>query len=97
MALGAIDDLEDANIPAEQWPVITGIDGTDVGLQAVKEGKMAGTVFNDAHGQAKSIADLAMRLAQGMSLAPLHMEQEKYIFLPYQIVTPENVADYMDD
>lgn len=97
MALGAIDALQDANIPGEQWPVITGIDGTDVGLQAVKEGKMAGTVFNDAQGQAKSIADLAMRLAKGMSLAPLHMEQEKYIFLPYQIVTPENVSEYMDD
>lgn len=97
MALGAIDALEDANIPEEQWPVITGIDGTDVGLQAVKEGKMAGTVFNDAQGQAKSIADLAMRLAKGMSLEPLHMEQEKYIFHPYQIVTPENVSDYMDD
>lgn len=36
MALGAIDALRDSKIPKADWPGVVGIDGTDVGLAAVK-------------------------------------------------------------
>ena len=32
---------------------MVGIDGTNVGLEAVKHGEMVGTVYNDKEGQAK--------------------------------------------
>ena len=47
MALGAIDALRDSKIPKEDWPGVVGIDGTDVGLAAVKRGEMIGTVYNE--------------------------------------------------
>ncbi len=97
MALGAIDALEASGVPQEEWPIIVGIDGTDVGLQAVKEGKMYGTVFNDNEGQALAMAKLASSLAQGLSLSSFQMEGEKYIFLPYKKITQENVDDYLED
>ena len=97
MALGAIDALEVSGIPQEDWPVIVGIDGTEAGLQAVQEGKMSGTVYNDNEGQAHSMVELATRLAKGNSLDSLHMEGKKYIFLPYQKVTLDNVYDYLED
>lgn len=97
MALGAIDALEEKKVPREQWPIILGIDGTEVGLEAIQEGKMYGSVFNDAKGQAEAMAELAARLVKGMELEPLHMESGKYIFLPYQPVTQQNVQDYLED
>jgi methyl-galactoside transport system substrate-binding protein len=97
MALGAIDALETSGIDEKDWPEIVGIDGTRVGLQAVKEGKMFGTVYNDFEGQALAMAKLASSLAQGLSLSSFQMEGEKYIFLPYKKVTQENVDDYLED
>ena len=96
MALGAIDALKAAGIPRAAWPVIVGIDGTTAGLQAVVNGEMIGTVYNDKKGQAKAMADLAIALARGESLDHLNLKNDKYIRLPYQIITIDNVSDYLD-
>lgn len=93
MALGAIDALKRTTIPIESWPVIVGIDGTPVGLEAVKNGEMAGTVYNDGPGQAKALLDLAFALSTGGPLPPL--EDERYIRLPYKIVTSANVDEFL--
>lgn len=47
MALGAIDALKTSHLKRADWPVVVGIDGTDVGLAAVASGEMVGTVYND--------------------------------------------------
>ncbi len=94
MALGAVDALKTADIPQAQWPVIVGIDGTDVGLEAVKNGELAGTVYNDKEGQAMAMLNLAYELSVGGGLAQLEMENGKYIRLPYAKVGVENMADY---
>lgn len=94
MALGAIDALKAAEIDREDWPVIVGIDGTDVGLEAVKNGEMAGTVYNDKEGQARGMLDLAFALATGENLENLNLEDGKYIRLPYAKVRPEDVELY---
>ena len=94
MALGAVDALKTADIPQAQWPVIVGIDGTDVGLEAVKNGELAGTVYNDKEGQAMAMLNLAYELSVGGSLAQLELENGKYIRLPYAKVGVENMADY---
>jgi methyl-galactoside transport system substrate-binding protein len=95
MALGAIDALKSADIPREDWPIVVGIDGTEVGLEAIKNGDMIGTVYNDKEGQADAIVELAYRLAAKQSLDDLDMTDGRYIRLPYTKITPENVDDYM--
>lgn len=96
MALGAIDALEKAKIDPEKWPVIVGIDGTPDGLEAVKSGKMAGTVFNDADGQAQALVELACFLYTGLDLPSNIPLNGKYILLPYRTITPDNVQKYID-
>ena len=96
MALGAIDAYKAAGIDQADWPLIVGIDGTAAGLEAVKAGEMAGTVFNDQKGQANAMALLAIALASGDSLSSLGLSSGKYIRLPYQKVTLENISDYLN-
>ncbi len=99
MALGAIDAYEAAGIVRSRWPAIFGIDGTDVGLEAVRDDKMAGTVYNDKEGQARAMYRLAVLLARGGSIDELSDEftvtDEKYIRLPYAKVTAANVNEYL--
>ena len=92
MAMGAIEAYDGREIPQEEWPVIFGIDGTEVGLQAVVSGKMAGTIYNDKDGQAQAMEALAYALATGKPLQNLdlpgeiRLEDNKYIRLPYKKV-----------
>lgn len=83
MALGAVDAMKAAGIDKEEWPVILGIDGTDVGLAALKNGEIRGTVYNDKEGQAEKMFDLAFCLARGLPLDDLGLEDGKYIRQPY--------------
>lgn len=95
MALGAVQALQESNVNEEKWPVIIGIDGTSDGLEAVKNGYLIGTIYNDGIGQADAIASLALALAKGESLDDLHLKSGKYIRLPYAKVTSDNVDDYI--
>ncbi len=95
MALGAIDALKAADISRNDWPVIVGIDGTDVGLEAVKKGEMIGTVYNDKEGQAQGILNLAFALSTDGNLSELALEDGKYLRLPYAKVLPEDVDAYL--
>ncbi len=99
MALGAIDAYEALEIPQEKWPVFFGIDGTDVGLEAVRDGRLKGTVYNDKEGQAHAMYRLALTLASGGSIEDLSGEfvvtGGKYIRLPYAKVTSENIDEYL--
>lgn len=96
MALGAVDALKASELTREEWPVIVGIDGTDVGLAAVQNGELAGTVYNDKEGQAEAMLDLAYALSVGGDLNELNLEGGKYIRLPYTKVGAEDVADYLE-
>lgn len=95
MALGAIDALKASHLKRADWPVVVGIDGTDVGLAAVASGEMVGTVYNDKEGQAQAMLDLAYALSVGDTLDDLNLESGKYIRLPYSKVGPEDVKSYM--
>ena len=92
MALGAVDALKAAGIDREQWPVILGIDGTDVGLAALKSGEIQGTVYNNKEGQAEKMFDLAFCLATGKSLEGLELENGKYIREPYTKMESSKIA-----
>ena len=95
MALGAIDALKASHLKRADWPVVVGIDGTDVGLAAVASGEMVGTVYNDKEGQAQAMLDLAYALSVGDTLDDLNLENGKYIRLPYSKVGSEDVKNYM--
>ncbi|WP_330361660.1 galactose ABC transporter substrate-binding protein [Butyrivibrio sp. XPD2006] len=99
MALGAIDAYEAKAVPRNKWPAIFGIDGTNVGLEAVRDDKMLGTVYNDKEGQASAMFELASVLARGGSIDELSdrytVENGRYIRLPYEKVTSSNIIKYL--
>lgn len=97
MALGAIDAYEELDYAEEERPLFFGIDGTDAGLQAVKESKLAATVYNDKGGQAKVMADLACALVEGKGIEKIEFERGRYVYLPYAEVTAENVNDFLTE
>lgn len=94
MALGAIDAYKKLNYTESTLPVFLGIDGTAEGLQAVRDGSMYATVYNDKEKQAEVIAELAVSLSLGQGAGDLELENGKSIYLPYRKVTRENVAEF---
>ena len=81
-------------IPKEEWPGVVGIDGTDVGLNAVKNGEMLGTVYNDKEGQAQEMLNLAFVIATNGEKDEIPLLNGKYVRTPYHKVTLDNVEEY---
>lgn len=97
MALGAVDAYEKMNFTESTVPVFFGIDGTSVGLNAVKEGKLSGTVYNDKEGQAEAIVALAEALVFNRETKDIVFTKDKYIYTPYKKVTAENVGEFLEE
>lgn len=95
MALGAMDAYKKLNYTESGIPVFFGIDGTDVGLEAVKNQTLSGTVYNDKEGQAEAMAKLAVAACSGKGMEDIQFENQKYIYLPYAKVTIDNVEEYL--
>lgn len=95
MALGAVDAYNSAKISADDRPLIFGIDGTDVGLEAVVNRTIMGTIYNDKEGQAKAMYDLAMALAKDEPLNSLNLKDGRYIRLHYEKVDAANVLQFI--
>lgn len=96
MALGAIDAYRKMNYTESTWPVFFGIDGTEVGLNAVADNLIAGTVYNDKEGQAEAMAKLAVAVTTGNGMEDITFVKDKYIYLPYVKVTAENVSEFLE-
>ena len=95
MALGAIDAYHAAEI--SELPVIVGIDATPPALLAIQDGSLAGTVRNDAQGQAQAIFDLAYALSTGANpQEAVPMLEGQYVWAPHSIVTIGNVMQEYD-
>ncbi len=94
MALGALDAMNKENIVNK--PAIVGIDGTQVGLEAVKSGDMLGTVLNDGRGQAEGIIELAYAVVFDRELSDsIELDNGKYIRKPHIKVTSENIDEIL--
>jgi len=98
MALGAIEALENVGMDPSSIPIV-GIDATPDGVAAVKSGKMAMTVFQNAVGQGSGSIQAAVNMVAGKSINEgtgyeVDSENEFVIWVPFEPVTPENVADY---
>ena len=97
MALGVLDAYDKIGLPKDKRPFIYGIDGTTVGLEAVKKGNLMGTVYNDEQGQAKALFQLAYRLGTGKKASEDEGESKKIIRLPYQKVRREDSQRLLEE
>lgn len=95
MALGAIDAYKSLNYTESALPVFFGIDGTDAGLQAVKDSELAGTVYNDKEGQAGAMARISVALLTGEGMDEIEFQNERCVYLPYDKVTKGNVSEFL--
>ena len=87
MAIGAIQAMKASGISMEDV-VVGGVDATPDALVAMQAGEMDVTVFQDLAGQGAGSIDTAIALAAGE-------EVEKTVFIPFKLVTPENLKDFM--
>lgn len=84
MAFGAVQALEARG--RAQGVIVTGMDGSQVAMQAVNEGKLTGTVYY--HHFFPEALELAMKVLKGERVA-------KKTMLETPFVTKENVAQYL--
>lgn len=89
MALGVVDALDRANYSFHN---IVGIDGTPQGINAVKEGKILGTVMSDTTLHAKAIFDIAYALTTGGDVSEVvSLEDNKYVRIEQKKLTLKEV------
>ena len=86
MAIGAIQALKAAGIPMDAV-IIGGVDATQDALAAMAAGDLDVTVFQNAAGQGAGSLDAALALARGETV-------EREVWIPFELVTPANLADY---
>ncbi|MEJ7739856.1 MAG: sugar ABC transporter substrate-binding protein [Chitinophagaceae bacterium] len=87
MGIGALHALEQANL--KEKVVVVSIDAINDALRAVKEGRLNATVFQDAKGQGKGAVEMAVKIVNKEPLS------EKNIFIPFRLVTKENVVQFL--
>ena len=87
MAIGAIQAMKAAGWKMTDV-VVAGIDATQEALAAMKAGDLDVTVFQNAAGQGKGALDAALTLAAGGKV-------DKKVYIPFELVTPANMAGYM--
>ena len=86
MAIGAIQAMKAAGMDMGEV-IVGGVDATQDALAAVAAGDLDVTVFQNAAGQGQAAVDAALKLAAGEDV-------EQKVYIPFELVTPENVEDY---
>lgn len=84
MSMGALQAAESQN----KKIVIIGTDAIPDALKAVKEGRLSGTVLQDANGQATTAVDVAIKVAAGEKV-------DARYDVPFQLITSENVDEFL--
>jgi inositol transport system substrate-binding protein len=87
MAMGALQAMKAAGMDTSKV-IIGGVDATQEALASMKAGDLKVTVFQDAAGQGKGALDTALTLAKGGKV-------ERTVYVPFKLVTPKNVADFL--
>ncbi len=86
MAIGAAMALQQAGVDKGSV-LIAGVDGTPDGLNAIKKGSLAVSVFQDAKGQADGSIGTAVKMAKNEPV-------EQAVWVPYRLITPQNVDTF---
>ncbi len=87
MGMGAVQALEQAKL--KHKVVVVSIDAIADALQAVKDGRLDATVYQDAKGQGAGAVDMAIQLAKKEPV------EKKEVFIPFQLVTKENAESFL--
>ena len=87
MGMGALQALEQAKL--KDKVAVISIDAIADALQAVKDGRLDATVYQDAKGQGAGAVDMAIQLIKKEPV------EKKDIFIPFQLVTKENVNEFL--
>lgn len=85
--LGALEAAKAAGV-ADQIMFI-GLDASEAALESIEAGEMEMSVFQNAVAQGKAVVDLCVQIRNGED--PAQLED---VYVPYETVTAENVADY---
>ena len=98
MALGAVEAMLDADLDPSSIPIV-GIDATADGIQAIKDGTLAMTVFQDPVGQGMGALMAAVNMLNGEAFnanTGFEVDEENpyIVWVPFEPVYPSNVADY---
>lgn len=98
MALGAIEALKQADEDLSDVAIV-GVDGTNAGLEAIANGEMLATVYQNAVGQASASIQAAINLASGVDVMTdisfeADADNSAVIWVPFELVTADNVEDY---
>jgi inositol transport system substrate-binding protein len=86
MAMGALIALEQAK--RKDKVVLAGVDAIPDALQAVRDGRLDATVFQDARGQGNAAVETAIKILR-------KEPYQKQLFIPFQLVTKDNVAQFL--
>ncbi len=87
MALGAMVALEEAGLLDKVY--CGGIDAVPEALEAVRDGRLTCTIFQDAHTQGVTSLDVAIEACEGKTIEPMYS-------IPYATITKENVDEYLN-
>ena len=96
MALGAVEACRKAGYRGNDWPVIFGIDGLEDALNAIKNGQMQGTVYNDNEDQASELAKLSVEVFRGDNKYRSQLTDGRYYVSEYRQVDEENVDEFLE-
>jgi len=86
MAMGALISLEQARRKGKV--LVVGVDAIADALQAVRDGRLDATVFQDARGQGGTAIETAVRIVRKQPF-------DKETMIPFHLVTRENVGQYL--
>lgn len=96
MALGAVASLEKAGyFTGDKFMPVVGVDAIPDALTKIKEGKMIGTVLNDAKNQGQATLDLAINAANGkdpVAGTQWKLDANKSVRVPYIAITKDNLS-----
>lgn len=87
MALGALQALKTAN--RLEGVMISGVDGVDDALRAIKNGEMAQSILQNAPAQAKAAYEAMKKILAGE-------EVPSRIVVPFESITKDNIDQYYD-
>lgn len=87
MGLGALEALENAGLSEDV--ILISIDGIRDALQAVRDGRLDATVFQDAHGQGSTAVQTALKIIDEDST------YQKEVLIPFKTINQENVDQFL--
>ncbi|NRD77792.1 galactose/glucose ABC transporter substrate-binding protein MglB [Bacillus sp. BRMEA1] len=95
MALGAISSLEKAGyFTGNKFMPVVGVDSIPEALDMIKQGKMVGSILNDAKNQGKATIDLAANAANGKDVldgTQWKLDDSRAVRVPYVMITKDNI------